>query len=54
MTRKYAEKAPGPLVISDRDSRTIDDAELVTFDVTAFDSFEVRTGNRDKMSWLVS
>ena len=41
-------------MISDRDSRTVDDAELVTIDVTASDSFEVRTGIWDKMSWLVS
>ena len=53
MTTQIAEKAPGPLGISDWASRTVDDAELVTIDVTASDSFEVRTGIWDKMSWLV-
>ena len=54
MTDKNAEKTPGPLGISDRASRTIDVAELLTIDVTASDSFEVRTRIWDKMSWLVS
>jgi hypothetical protein len=51
---KNAEKTPGPLGISSRASRTVDVAELLIIDVTASDTFEVRTKTWDKMSWLVS
>ena len=51
---KNAEKTTGPLGISNRASRTVDVAELLTIGVTASDSFEVRTKIWDKMSWLVS
>lgn len=53
-SRKNAENPPGPLGIDDWATQTIDGAGLITIDVTASDSFEVRTRIWDKMSWLVS
>jgi hypothetical protein len=48
--RKNAEKPPGPLEIDSLASQTADGDGLITMDVKAFDSFDIRRRIRDKTS----